>query len=487
MVFRRIISGFWGRRWQGAVLAILAAVVLSGCSTYSHYPQGMEQTTLQSLRTGKRVDAEKNFGKRTQGNSGVVFALEMGRVAQLEGDYEISRQAFTTAIEATREQDEKAVISASGAAAQGAAVLVNDKAIPYRAPDYERTLMHHYQMLNYLGLQDLNGAGVEVRRANKTQKDAQERRAREIERAKSFQQNVPESEDGKADERDPHLIPVYAGLDEMAGSVKYSFLNAATLFLSGVVWEMLGEQNDAYIDYKKSIEIYPDNVYLQRAVIRLSRRLGMREDAADFSRRFPGAAAVAAPPQGMARLVVMFEQGLAPQKSDMSLAYPLSGGSSLGVISLPIYADPVPPLVTGSVRVGGKSAGKTAPLCNVSALAARALADQMPGILTRQVARAIAKGSAAQVAGDSGGEWAELLVTLYNVVSEQPDLRSWLTLPAHIQVLDAWAEPGTKKVEISAGGATVFSGEVTFTAGRTTIISVTTIDLAVYSHVIMQP
>ena len=207
MVFRRIISGFWGRRWQGAVLAILAAVVLSGCSTYSHYPQGMEQTTLQSLRTGKRVDAEKNFGKRTQGNSGVVFALEMGRVAQLEGDYEISRQAFTTAIEATREQDEKAVISASGAAAQGAAVLVNDKAIPYRAPDYERTLMHHYQMLNYLGLQDLNGAGVEVRRANKTQKDAQERRAREIERAKSFQQNVPESEDGKADERDPHLIP----------------------------------------------------------------------------------------------------------------------------------------------------------------------------------------------------------------------------------------------------------------------------------------
>ena len=91
------------------------------------------------------------------------------------------------------------------------------------------------------------------------------------------------------------------------------------------------------------------------------------------------------------------------------------------------------------------------------------------------------------MAGDSGGEWAELLVTLYNVVSEQPDLRSWLTLPAHIQVLDAWAEPGTKKVEISAGGATVFSGEVTFTAGRTTIISVTTIDLAVYSHVIMQP
>ena len=275
----------------------------------------MEQTTLQSLRTGKRVDAE-NFGKRT-GHSGVVFALEMGRVAQLEGDYEISRQAFTTAIEATREQDEKAVISASGAAAQGAAVLVNDKAIPYRAPDYERTLMHHYQMLNYLGLQDLNGAGVEVRAPTK------HRRMLRSARAKSSARILPAEcagERGRQGRRArPHLIPVYAGLDEMAGSVKYSFLNAATLFLSGVVWEMLGEQNDAYIDYKKAIEIYPDNVYLQRAVIRLSRRLGMREDAADFSRRFPGAAAVAAPPQGMARLVVMFEQGLAPQKSDMSL------------------------------------------------------------------------------------------------------------------------------------------------------------------------
>ena len=485
MVSNRIISGFSSRRWFVAGWTVLCAVAMSGCSTYSHYPQGMEQTTLHSLRAGKRVDAEKNFGPRTRGNSGILFALEMGRVAQLEGDYEISRRAFATAMDATREQDEKAVISASGAAAQSTAVLVNDKAIPYRAADYERTLMHHYQIVNYLGLQDLTGAGVEVRRANKTQNDARQRRVREVERAKSSQQHEPG--DDQDAERDSHLIPVYAGLDEMAGSVKYSFQNAATLFLSGVVWEMLGEQNDAYIDYKKAIEIYPDNVYLQRAVIRLSQRLGMREDAADFSRRFPAAAAVAAVPQDRARLVVIFEQGLAPAKSDLTLAYPLPSANSIGTISLPMYAGAPPPLIPAAVRVSGKSVGNTAPLCNVSALAARALADQMPGILTRQVARAVAKGVAAKAAKDSGEGWAELLVTLYNLVSEQPDLRSWLTLPAHIQALDAWAEPGTKNVEVTAAGTTVFSGPVTFTEGRATIIYITSIDLAVYSHVIMQP
>jgi hypothetical protein len=131
----------------------------TGCGTFSYYPEGMEHTTLAPLRTGQRTGYERTFAKRTEGRDGMLFAMEMGRVAQLEGDLDTSRAAFEKAIAAWETRDDQAVVSASGAGAQAGAVLVNDKAIPYRAPEYERALVHHYQTLNYLATNDLIGAG----------------------------------------------------------------------------------------------------------------------------------------------------------------------------------------------------------------------------------------------------------------------------------------------------------------------------------------
>lgn len=478
------------QRWRGAGLALALGLagMVSGCNTFSHYPRGMEVTTLEPLRTGEKTEYQHTFKKRMEGKDGALFAMEMGRVAQLEGDYSISRGAFERAIERTREQDEKAVISATGAAAQTGAALVNDKAIPYRAASYERTFVHHYQALNYLATNDLAGAAVEVRRANREQEEAQRRREREIERGRSKQSHVPEEEEM----RDSHLGGVYAGLDEMAGAVKHSFQNAATFYLSGVVWEMLGERNSAYIDYKRALEIVPEHPVLQEDVIRLGKRLGMREDVEEFERRFPAAAEVPADGTGTlagkARLVVLYEEGLAPQKSEMSIAYPLPSANSIGVIALPMYAAGPQGPAPVAVKVKGRTVGRTAPICNVAALAARALEEQMPGILTRQVARAVTKGVAAKAARDSGGSFGELVVLLYNVASEQADLRSWLSLPAHVHVLSTWVEPGTPRVALAApGGGEIWGEKVTLAEGKTTLVVVTRIDLAVYSHVIVQP
>ena len=481
------------QKGRGAIGGMLLAALMAGCGTFSQYPMGMDQTTLTPLRTGKKTDYQKTFGKRTNGTAQVLFSMEMGRVAQLEGDYGVSRAAFAGAIAATEEQDNKAALSASGAATQTGAVLVNDKVIPYRAPSYERTLAHHYQALNYLASNDVVGAGVEVRRANREQEAARQRHAREIEKAKSKASSAPgAAEAAPEDGRDPNLLAVYAGLDEVAGSVKHSFQNAATFYVSSVIWEMLGERNDAYIDCKKALEIVPENPHLQRDVVRLGKRLGMREDLEDFARRFPAAADAPADGAealaGKARLVVIYEEGLAPRKSEMSVAYPLPAADSIGMIALPIYAEPPPPAAPVGVSAGGRPLGQTAPICDVAALAARALAEQMPGILTRQVARAVAKAVGAKAAKDAGGDWGELAATLYNVLSEQADLRSWLTLPAHVQVLSAWVAPGRPSVALAApGGGAFWAGPVTLKAGKTTLVVVTRIDLAVFSHVMVQP
>ncbi len=229
--------------------------------------------------------------------------------------------------------------------------------------------------------------------------------------------------------------------------------------------------------------------------MRLVKRLGMREDLEDYERRFPRAAKMPAAGSdklaGKARLVVVVEDGLVPPRVEISIPYPLTSTDSIGMIALPTYAAPVPPAPPVRVALDGQPLASTAPICNVGALAARALAEQMPGILARQLVRAVAKGAAAKAAHDQGGsagQLAELAVLIYSLASEQADLRSWLTLPAHVQVFSAYVEPGDRQVTLAGtGGGTAWAGPVTLRAGKTTMIHVTRIDLAVYSHVFVQP
>jgi uncharacterized protein len=138
--------------------------------------------------------------------------------------------------------------------------------------------------------------------------------------------------------------------------------------------------------------------------------------------------------------------------------------------------------------LGGSPLGWTEPICNVAALAARALAEQMPGILTRQVARAVAKGVSTHAAKEAGGEWAGLAMTIFNLVTENADLRSWLTLPAHVHVLSAWTDAGERVLGLSVPGAgPIWTQPVTLEEGKTTLVVVSKMDLAVYSKTLVQP
>jgi uncharacterized protein len=491
IMFKWLSSLVNPQRWAALGLAAACVAWGAGCGTFNNYPAAMEGAALEPLRTGKKLSYEKAFDKQMEGRDGVLYAMEKGRAAQLRQDYSISRAAFERAIERTQEQDDEAVIAASGAAAQTGAVMLNDNVIPYRAPSYERTLVHHYQALNYLMDRDLAGASVEVRRANREQEAARKRHEEAARRAGAKADKGDEST-VEGTEDDPSLAQVYAGLNEAAGAVKFSFQNAATFYLSGVTWEMLGELNDAYIDYKKAIEIFPDNAYLRRDVVRLGKRLGMREDVEAFSRRFPDAAdtpaAGAGAYAGKARLVVFYEQGLVPPKTDLTISYPISSWDALGAISLPTYANGGPPPVPAEATLGGSPLGWTEPICNVAALAARALAEQMPGILTRQVARAVAKGVSTHAAKEAGGEWAGLAMTIFNLVTENADLRSWLTLPAHVHVLSAWTDAGERVLGLSVPGAgPIWTQPVTLEEGKTTLVVVSKMDLAVYSKQLVQP
>jgi len=457
-------------------------LVMAGCAgttTFTAYPQKI-QTLIASLSNRTPVDLSKCLLSECKSNDLVLYNMERGRFAQVVGNGDVSMSDFGTAMEKIRENDEKALISASAIGANVAATLVNDNAIPYEGEGYERVLLHHFQALNYLKKKDIEGAGVEVRRANAEQNES----------LKRFENELENSHDAAADNKVSsnsvfRIDTRYAQMDEVAGRVKNSFQNAYTFYVSGFIYELLQQPNDAYIDYKKALEIYPDNRYLQQDVLRLAKKLEMREELEELKRRFPAdnKRFIDENGAGSGELLVLFEDGFVPRKQEIKIPIPIGRGG-LVAIAFPIYQEKWSSWAPLSILNNDELIGSTEPICDVRALAVKALREKAPVIATRQIIRAVAKGAAAAEARKRMGDLGQFASDVWNLISESADLRSWLTLPADAQILRTKLPTGSYRLALRhpmAAGVTY--ADVNINAAGKTVMQVIRAGGQIYSSV----
>ncbi len=398
--------------------------LLSGCATrslFQPYPSQARAWTLDMAA----AEPTPLLNKGADSRDGVLYLQELGRVRQLSGAVEPSQDAFRRAFGRYDETDAAARLQASSLVSNTGALLVNDNARPYVAPEYERIFAHAYQALNYWRENDVTGTAVELRAAANEQRVAADRRDDEIADAQQAAR-----EEGVSPDR---FDSQFAGLDAAAGEVKASFQNAWTFYLSALFWEAHGEYNDALVDYKKALEIHPDSAMLKEDVARLSR--------AQNGRLEPGKGLVA----------VVYEQGLVPARRELSLPIPTPHG--LFAVAFPTYsaADKPRPAPLTVATADGATA-RTEVLTDVGGLAARHLREQLPGLLVRQTLRATTKYNLQKKANDDFGPVGAIITQLFNLVSEQADLRSWLSLPAYAQATRLMLPPGEHRIELSAPG-----------------------------------
>ncbi|MCF8054640.1 MAG: hypothetical protein K9K75_05425, partial [Deltaproteobacteria bacterium] len=372
-----------------------------------------------------------------------------------------SKRAFFTAMEITAKNDQMALISASALGANMAAIMTIDGAIPYSAAGYERVMTHHYQAPNFLAAHSLEGASVEIRRACAEQNAALKRFENEVEKARK------DGESKGVRYGESQIPREYAQLNEIAGRVKNSFQNAYTFYLSGIVYEALDMDNDAYIDYKKALEIFPDNKYLQEDVLRLASSLRMDEDTNELTRRFKKKPRPLLQ-QDEGEMILLLESGFIPHKQELHLT--VSAGNKVVAISIPVYTAKkiAPPQYT--IKANGKSLGSPEMICDFYALAAKDLREQAPIIMTRQILRAITKVAMQNEAQKRLGQAGALAAAIYSIATEQADLRSWLTLPSVAQVMRVPMKMGKHKITLSDPTGVVTELEVEIAAGRRTII-----------------
>ncbi len=468
----------------------LSAIItfgVAGCTgtTFTSYP-GKINPLISNLQLRQPIDLSQCLLAECLSSDLILYNMERGRLAQLLGNVDASMLDFTASMAKIKENDEKALISASDIGANVAATAVNDNAIPYDAAGYERVMLHHYQAINYLSKKDLEGAGVEIRRANAEQEEALKRHEKELEESQN------KAKESQADNQSgtTELESNYAQLDELAGKVKNSFQNAYTFYLSAFLYEMLQQPNDAYIDYKRALEIYPDNSFLQKDTIRLAATLKMSEELAALKVRFNLDASAIPATDG--DLLVLFEDGFAPQKQEVKFTIPVP---AVGLVSaaFPIYNEKWAPTEPLPIDQDGKPLALTEPLCDFRALSVKALKENAPAIITRQVVRVVAKSLAAKAIKDNAGDGVaglltKITVNAYNFFSENADLRSWITLPANAQILRTTLPAGSHKLTLKQNGPLqTTTVDLTVAPGSKTILYVVRAGQEFYGSAITFP
>ena len=426
-----------------SLIFFFSVLLWTGCSTLTHYPDEMANA-LQDYEVGELEKAYRAVEKKTRGGlDQLTYTLESALIKHTEGELEESNKIFSLAEQHIRQQEEKAVISVSRTAGQGASILVNEKTIPYSGEPFEKVLVHAYKALNYLMLRQYEDARVEVRRVYARQIENRERHKKELEQV----ENEAREKGVRPEEYFPQISSYYADQSRIGGRVANLYEDAFAYYLSALVYEMNGEYNDAHIDLKKVQSLRPGIPWVENDLLRTAKRAGIYDEYNRWEKSL--GRKVQEPRQNDGEIILFFECGMAPCKTQLKIPLFIP---DIGVVSLafPKY-ELLPNRIDRAAlfHEDGTCLGRTTSLTDIEAIAIRNLQDRMSILVIKQILRTLAKGTVAMVALDqqgSAGVAGAVLSSIYNVVTEQADLRSWLTLPQNIQAVRVTIPSGTQQL-----------------------------------------
>ncbi|WP_163133530.1 COG3014 family protein [Agarivorans sp. Alg241-V36] len=428
MLVNRQIQRFLSHKPRVFAAAFFSSIVLLGCSSavfsdlFVSYDEQIRASRYQ-LGSGKFELASDLLDEGKRGdNSYYLKQLEKGRMSYLAGDFEQSQTHFTNVDEQLSWLSRQAEYRLSTGLQNVSALATNDNFIEYHIPVYEQVMLHHYQAINYLHSNGLESALIEVRRAGMIQQQAMQEAPISLEE---------QLRDYKKQYDD--LMQEYPQLSSNDKALDNAFQNGLTFALSAALYLAAGQEDDAYIDYRKALALAPNNSYLQAEVARLGKKLSM----SDYKKYTPAEATPLSKQQGL--LIVLHEQSIVAARQEARFTLPLYNHNrwETYTVALPIMSGNAQVSIPQKLAVNGEQFG-TERLVQFDALAAKQLQQDLPGILLRQILRVITKDQFRREVNkdkaDDEENWANALVNIYNVASERADTRSWQTLPALAQI-----------------------------------------------------
>ena len=154
------------------IATLNACSSISGSQLFTNYNQQIAPVR-SALTRNDVANAPSLLPALSDNNvSFTLNQLEKGRVMQLNHQFEQSKDDFNTALTHIDAQNFAASIEISKGLETTASFLTNDNVREYFVPYYEQTMVHTLQALNFIALNDIEAALVEIRRANLVQEQA---------------------------------------------------------------------------------------------------------------------------------------------------------------------------------------------------------------------------------------------------------------------------------------------------------------------------
>ncbi len=330
----------------------------------------------------------------------LAYLLDQASALQMAGRYQESSRLFIQADQLSEQLDYHSASQVTLSA------LSSEEMIQYKGDSFEKLMINAMNALNFLYLDDLDSAMVEVRRID--------------EKVKRFQ------------------------LDNR----KDYELNSFASYLSGLIYEAQGKFDDAFISYKKSYELDPFPSLLLYDLNRVAKKSNRMDQLALLgpSANVPLQGGASRPPISSiyvdphcvtansvcADIVVVYLQGLGPKKVPMpqSPRYPTLIRTQSNIKAIKVTLSEEKKLKDHSpVLVNATSS----PVYNVQDVAIETLEKDRAALVLRRLGGVVAKEVAADQIRQKN-EALGFIAWLFMHLSDRADLRQWLLLPESIQV-----------------------------------------------------
>ena len=398
---------------RGFFLSTLV-VTATGCATFARKAFNADKL----IRQRKFAEAAKMLQPKAEkdGDDQVVYLFDYGTALQLSGDYKSSNRAFLKAEDLTVIKNYHSISRITGS------LLLNEGMVQYKGEDYEKVYLNAMLAVNYLMLHNLDDARVETRKLNE----------------KLYKYKF---EARRNYEQDPFAF-----------------------YLSAMIWEDGHSWDDAYIDFTRAYKVNPAIPYLKEDLLRAARRAHRRDAFDSWRKKFPGAKLT--PENGKGQIVLVFEQGWAPQKRP-NPKWP----------RVPELFPVRVSTIAANLVVDGAGSEKTEVITSVEDVAMKTLNDAYAKLVAKRIAGVMVKRAVAKRIYKDNKLLGQLAWLGMNI-ADQADLRQWTTLPSTFQVAKMYVSPGKYKVHVdglNAAGAK--SGEssspmdVVVRAGHTSFIT----------------
>lgn len=423
-------------------------------STYSFN----EQYELRNYDLAlSKLDNTKLLKKKKRNQ--VLYYLNHATLSQLMGDYETSIKYFNLA--------DQYISTHNGPSATDVlfTAVANSMKTDYRPETFEQIMLHYYQAINYISIDNYEDAMVECRKMNET---------------------LQKLDDYKKD------------------NGKHYTHDAFGHYIMGILYETTGDNNNAYIAYKNALDVYEGDYMtlygtetpnaLKIATARTAYKTGFTQEAKKIENKYHVSGEVH---KDKGHLVVFIEDGNSPIKKENLITFLKSGSSASlsftsedGSITVPIFF-PISPSDNQSLKdintltialpkyeerpsritplvyqIDGKTQ-MAVTVENINRIASQSLKDRYWKELGVALVRAGVKQAVSKTVSKKN-EYVGLAIAITQSITEKADTRNWQTLPAQVKIIDMELDEGNHSLKLPNGDVISFDIQ----ANKTHFISV---------------